>query len=29
VTAFRDRFVRATGQPLRTAVPPPGQLRLF
>ena len=29
VTAFRDRFVRATGQPLRTAVPPPGQMRLL
>jgi uncharacterized protein YecE (DUF72 family) len=29
VRAFRERFERATGQTLRTAVPPPGQLRLL
>lgn len=29
VGAFRERFERATGQSLRTAIPPPGQLRLL
>jgi uncharacterized protein YecE (DUF72 family) len=29
VAAFRERFEKATGQPLRAAVPPPGQMRLL
>jgi uncharacterized protein YecE (DUF72 family) len=29
VTAFRERFERATGQPLRTAIKPRGQLSLL
>jgi uncharacterized protein YecE (DUF72 family) len=29
VAAFRERFERATGQTLRTAIPPAGQMRLL
>jgi uncharacterized protein YecE (DUF72 family) len=29
VTAFRQRFEERTGQKVRTAVPPPGQMKLF